>query len=173
MTMSLLEFEALLLQRRAAILRRCLHDVFETYPAETARFMSDERDRFRNPVGYSITHGLETLFEELAGTMDPGRVAASLDEIIRIRAVQDFSPQAAVSFVFILRDAVLGELGVRGPAESLPEREGLRPGLVHFEQRIGKVAVQAMNIYVRCREQVATLEEEQRKSPRRRTKKLG
>ncbi len=167
--MSFMEFEALLLQRRAAILRRCLNGVFDAYPPETARFIREERDRFLNPVGYSLAHGMEALLEELSGAMDAERVSASLDEIVRIRAVQDFPPWQAVSFVFLLRDAVFEELGIREPLEALPETESLRPGLAQFERRVDRVAAQAMNVYVLCREQVAGLQErENRRQSRRR-----
>jgi hypothetical protein len=170
--MSFMELETALLERRSAILRRCLNGVFKTYPSETARFMSDERDRFANPVGYSLAHGMEMLFEEVAGAMNAQRISTSLDEIIRIRAIQDFSPHDAISFVFLLRNAVLEELGIHDPVEALPEGQALRLGLLQFELRIGKVAAQAMDIYTRCREQVAELKEREKRSPHRRQPKV-
>ena len=58
--MSFIELETALLHRRAAILRRCLNGIFETYPPETARFMSNEDDRFLNPVGCTIAREMVT-----------------------------------------------------------------------------------------------------------------
>lgn len=171
--MSFMELETALLERRSAIVRRCLNGIFETYPFETAQFMRSQHDRFLNPVGYSITHGMEILFEEVVGTMDAQRITTSLDEIIRIRAVQDFSPHDAISFVFLLRNTVLEELGIHDPVEALPEGQALRSGLLQFEQRIGKVAAQAMNIYVRCREQVAELKQGEKRPQRRRRRVKG
>ena len=95
--------ESLLSQRKAPILERWLHLILETYPANSSSFFKQERDRFVNPVGYTISQGIETLYEELLQGMNFDKLSASLDNIIRIRAVQDFFPSQAVGFVFLLR----------------------------------------------------------------------
>jgi len=48
--------EHLLSQKRAAILGRWFQLILETYPADTSRFLKKEKDRFVNPVGYTISH---------------------------------------------------------------------------------------------------------------------
>jgi len=60
-------------------------------------------------VGYTISQEINVLYEELLqGRVDSDKTATSLDSIIRIRAIQDFSPHEAVSFVFLLKKAIIG-----------------------------------------------------------------
>lgn len=112
----------------------------ESYPQLTAGFLASEKDRFRNPVGHALRNGLAVLVEEILGEMKRDRIAAALDEIVRIRAVQDFKPSEAVGFVFLARAVLLG---------SNPPR----PAMV--EARIDQLALMAFNQYMKCREQVA------------------
>ena len=118
---------------RARIAREWLERTLETYPDETVRFLRGEKDRFRNPVGHALQEGLSILVEELFGAMDRARVTQALDGILRIRAVQDFTPSQAVGFVFLLKRVVAD-----------PALEG----------RIDELALAAFDIYMRCREQL-------------------
>ncbi|MDI6814817.1 MAG: RsbRD N-terminal domain-containing protein, partial [Dehalococcoidales bacterium] len=82
-----------------------------TYPSDTSRFLKQEKDRFLNPVGYTISQEIGAVYEELLQGMDFGKLSASLDNIIRIRSVQDFSPSQAIAFIFLLKKAIRDELG--------------------------------------------------------------
>jgi hypothetical protein len=155
--MALVELEALLMKRKKTILRLCIDTIFDTYPAETAEFLRRKADRFLNPVGHIIAEGVESLFDELIGSMDVERINASLDSIIRIRAVQEFSPSSAVSFVFLLKSAVRKELGLKGAEEIILEGRRLLNDVLEFEHRVDLVASAAFDIYVRCREQIYEL----------------
>src|SRR3990172_2646762 len=89
--------------RKDAIVRAWLARTLETYPERSARFLAKEPDPFRNPVGQALKEALPALFDELLGAMDAGRLAPLLDGIVRIRAVQDFSPSQPVPFLFLLK----------------------------------------------------------------------
>jgi len=93
----------LLLQKKVAILERWHLLILDTYPADSSRFLKQEKDRFANPVGSIISAGIEALYDELIGEMDPDRLSTCLDSIIRVRAVQDFSPSNAVAFIPLLK----------------------------------------------------------------------
>jgi hypothetical protein len=137
--------------KSASILRKWSQLILDTYPADTARFLRNERDRFVNPVGYAVSHQVRTIYDELLHGMDPERLDASLDEIIRIRAVQDFSPSEAVGAVFLLKQAVREELAGEIAAG------GLCAGLVDFESRVDRLALMAFDIYVKCRDKVSEI----------------
>lgn len=140
-----------LLQKRSAILRRWFHLIMETYPADSSRFLKQDKDRFANPVGYTISQETEALYEEILHGMNADKLSASLDNIIRIRSVQDFSPSQAVAFVFFLRRAVGEELtGELGGNQAFNE-------LLQFESRIDKLALLALDIYMKCREKIHEL----------------
>ncbi|NIR14460.1 MAG: hypothetical protein GWN86_11135, partial [Desulfobacterales bacterium] len=53
-----------------------------------------------------ISRGIRSLYEELLGEMNIDRLSSSLNNIIRIRSVQDFSPSQAIGFIFLLKKAI-------------------------------------------------------------------
>jgi hypothetical protein len=70
-------------------------------------------------------------------------MSASLEAIIRIRAVQDFTPSQAVAFVIQLKQIVREELGVGSSAD-----------LQGLEDRIDEVLLLAFDIYSKCRQKL-------------------
>jgi hypothetical protein len=115
----------------------------ESYPSLTAQFLVAEEDRFRNPVGHALRENLAVLAGQLLGEMDAEKIAAALDGVLRIRAVQDFTPSQAVGFVFLLKP-IVGELA---PAEEVSV----------LEARIDQLALAAFDKYMQCREQLGEL----------------
>lgn len=127
--------------------------MLETYHPDAASFFGKVKDRFANPVGrafFSSTQGLLDLILD-NDDMDPKRVCACLDEIIKIRAVQDFSPSQAVGFVFLLKQAVLDTL-----EEQIKEVDVLHQ-FIKFETQVDQASLFAFDIYVSCRERVYQL----------------
>jgi RsbT co-antagonist protein rsbRD N-terminal domain len=124
--------------RRGAIVGQWLARTLGTYPFLTSGYLLEEKDRFRNPVGHALREALPTLVDELLGGMNVERIAPSLDQLVRMRAVQDFSASQAVGFVFLLRDVLRCEC----PDELTPE----------VEQRIDQMALLAFDLFVKCRE---------------------
>ncbi len=125
-----------------AIAERWVERTMESYPAETLAFLSGQQDPFQNPVGCTLRENLGILVHELLGAMDKESIAPALDSLVRLRAVQDFSPADAVRFVFLLRP-VLQEISGAVP-ESL-------------QGRIDELARMAFNQYMACREQIFDL----------------
>ena len=74
-----------------------------------------------------------------------------MQEIIKIRAVQQLSASQAVSFVFQLKEAIRAELG-----ESVGEPR-VSAELVELEGKIDRIALMAFDVFVQCREQVCQL----------------
>jgi hypothetical protein len=126
---------------RKLILERWIARTIESYPRAALPFLSGQDDPFRNPVGYTLRQSLARLLDELQGDMDPGGIAAALDAIIRIRAVQDLTPSQAVEFLFLLKP-ILRELA--------PE-----PDQARLAERIDRLALMAFDNYMQCREQIA------------------
>ena len=75
-----------------------------------------------------------------------------LDSIVRIRAVQDFSPSEAVSFIFQLKSAVRQELG-----SELVTQADIARDLAVFESAIDDLALFSFDIYMKCREKIYDL----------------
>ena len=97
-------FEELLQKNKDAIVQRWFDGVLATYPGEAAAAFGRQKDPFANPVGHSLREGTRGIFEAFLEEMDAAKIRQCLLEIIKIRAVQQFSPSQAVGFVFILGD---------------------------------------------------------------------
>jgi hypothetical protein len=142
----------LLTEKKSAILKKWFDAIADTYPEDTAGFLKNKKARFQNPVGYNIAEGIAGLFDSLLQGMIPDTVSAFLDTIIRIRAIQDFQPSEALSFVFQLKKVVRQELG----GEILKSRE-LADELAAFESTIDDLALFSFDLYMKCREKIYEL----------------
>jgi hypothetical protein len=137
-----------LLAKKRAIVDEWLARTLQSYPEHTSRFLSQERDLFRNPVGSTFKDALPLLVDAVLGEVDTARVTPALDGIVRIRAVQDFTPGQAIAFVFLLRPVIRGALGTQG--QDGPDRDALEA----LESRIDALALLAFDLFMRCREQI-------------------
>jgi len=63
----------------------------------SSSFFKTSEDKFANPVGANITHGLTSLFNLLVAGVDRGEYYKPLDQVIRIRAIQEFTPAQAIA----------------------------------------------------------------------------
>lgn len=140
--------EHFLAGNRAAILERWNHLIVETYPPNTSRFLRRERDRFINPVGYTISREIGVLFEELVGGMDLERISRSLENIMKIRSVQDFSPSEGVGFILLLKKTIREKLGSEISDFRIFEEWSA------LESKIDTLALLAFDIYMKCREKI-------------------
>ena len=138
-----------ILEHHKAIIAKKWFDLAaHTYAPDTAVFIKGKTDPFANPVGSAMLKGTRVLLDELIGSMDPKTVTASLDPIIRIRAVQDFTPSQATAFILslkkVLRDHLAKEL----------EEPRIAAEFVEFESKIDQLCLMAFDIYMQCREKI-------------------
>jgi hypothetical protein len=138
----------LLAEKKTAIVKEWFNLVVETYPADTSRFLKSQKDPFANPVGRTTFSSLEALFDEFVKENDLKAVATQLDPIIRIRAVQDFSPSQATNFVFSLKKIIRTYLG-----KEINDLQRLGE-LSKLEDRIDEIGLVAFDIYMKCRETI-------------------
>jgi len=140
-----------LLRNRAAIGKRWLAQICASYRPDMAGFLERQPDAFANPVGRAFATETGAILDGLCEGADPRHLCRHLDEILRIRAVQDFSPAEAVSFVFLLKDAIRSELGdeLRDPA--------LLEELHTLENHIDQLSLFAFDIFEKWREKVYSL----------------
>ena len=158
----------LLAQRKTAILKNWFTLAIETYPPDTASFLKRQKDPFANPVGRTISKSLEGLFNELLKEMDYEIITSFLDPIIRIRAIQNFSPSQAVSFIFLLKKAIRENTKKEVPEEQLFNE------LLLFESKIDQLVMIAFNLYMQCKEKIYDLKaNEMRNSTYKAFKRAG
>ena len=89
------------------ILKRWIEHAIEDYPEKTAKFLRSKADRFANPVGAGLREGLAQLLDGIIRGVEPEELSSALDRVIRIRAVQEFAPSAAIRFFFDLKDTTI------------------------------------------------------------------
>jgi L-fucose mutarotase/ribose pyranase (RbsD/FucU family) len=142
------DIKDILAQKRETVLKRWLELILDTYPADVANFLRLEKDRFANPIGHVLIQGTEILYDALLHDNDPDTIKTVLDDIIRIRAVQDFMPSQAIAFVFLLKQAIREEAG-----KTMQGKE-LFDALSHYEVKIDTMALCAFDVYERCREEI-------------------
>jgi len=145
-----MDLEKFLTQNKSSILKKWFNSILDTYPAETANMLKKEKNQFANPVGSTIYQGMDGLYQELIKGIDPETISPFLDRIIRIRAIQDFSPSRAIAFVFTLKDLVRAQMeGADTRQDALSTSD-----MALFETRIDQLALIAFDIYMQCREQL-------------------
>lgn len=146
-----MSLKELLLEKKSVILKTWFAAILETYPPDTANFLKNQKNQFANPIGHTITDGLACLFHELLHGMDAEKVTPFLDNIVRIRAVQDFTPSQAVALIFLLKNVIREGLGSEIRENNLCEE------LLEFESNIDALALFSFDIYMKCREKIYEL----------------
>jgi hypothetical protein len=159
-----------LTRRREAVLEKWQRLSAAAYPVETARFMKN-RDVFANPAGFALSDAMDAVIDYLcnqpegvrseaadggnrfgagAGVADAGRenLDARLDTLVRLRAVQDLTPAAAVSFIFFLKGVLREEF-----FDMLLAPAAFKEFLA-VESGIDDIALTVFDLYARCREKL-------------------
>ena len=138
----------LLASRREPLAERWAELIFSTYPEETQKVWASNRDRFANPVGQAVREAAHEALGLLLAWNDAEALCRALERLVKIRAVQDFAPSVALSFVFLLKKAVRETLAAELDAE------GRLAELLAFETRIDNMALLAFDVYFESRRQV-------------------
>ncbi|HBI16103.1 MAG TPA: hypothetical protein DDY20_11410 [Desulfobulbaceae bacterium] len=121
-------------------------------------FFKRSQDHIANPVGANIRAGLTTVFELLLQEAAPEDYTTALDQVVRIRAVQDFTPSQAVVPFLELKWVVRQVLADDKKTSSLIQ------DLAKLECEIERVALAAFDIYTTCREQLHQVRVQELKS---------
>ena len=143
-----MKLEKFLSEKKPEILKRWFDTILDTYPAETSNYLKKQKNRFANPVGSTIFQGIEQIFNELLGEVNTERVSPFLDNIIRVRAVQDFTASQAVSFIFSLKTIIREEME-RSTKDPLSWQE-----VLVIDARVDKLALLSFDIFMSCREKL-------------------
>ncbi len=143
-----MKLKDLLWQRRSTILHQWFEEALAAYPAVGQDFFRDKKSRFENPVGSTIRESLEGLYGELLRGWKEEKILPFLDDLIRLRAVQQLSPSQAVSFLPSLKKIVRLEL-----AREI-EHPGLFDEFQDFAADVDRLTLLSFDLYMSCREKV-------------------
>ncbi len=138
----------LLIAKQVAVKQRWLDLILESYPENARGFFENQKDRFQNPVGSAAARLVDELFDAIVKRAASAEIVAILDEFVRIRAVQDFTPSAGISFVLDLKRAV------RETVMDDIRTQVLFSELLQFESQIDETLLTAFNLYAQAREKM-------------------
>ena len=111
-------------------------------------FFKKSLDTIANPIGANIRDGLTTILDLVLQDADPESYTQSLDQVVRIRAVQDFSPsQAIVPFLEL-------KWVIRQVLNDSKKTMHLSLELANLDCKIDRLALAAFDKYMECREQL-------------------
>ncbi|HEB69421.1 MAG TPA: hypothetical protein ENI88_07350 [Desulfobulbus sp.] len=133
-------------KKRKEILSTWVDRTLDSYTS--SGFFKRSTDRFANPVGANIREGLSKLYDLLLGKADQKEMMEPLDKVLRIRAVQEFTPAQAVAPILELKWVV---------KQVFSADKELRPLLTEldsFDCDVDRAALAAFDIYTVCREQL-------------------
>jgi predicted Ser/Thr protein kinase len=136
---------------KSAILKKWFDRTIETYPKETARFLKNKKNQFANPVGYIISQELEPILDGLFRGVEIVSLVPLLENIIRIRAVQDFPPSRAIAFIFFLKKVIREEL-----EQEIQERK-MEEEILALDSRIDEMGLISFDIFMHLREKIYAL----------------
>jgi hypothetical protein len=141
----------LLLKKKQAIVSNWIQSIFDTYPAETSDFLRLQKNQFSNPVGHIIVEAAEKIFDAVLSGNQVIEIKILLNDIIKVRAVQDFLPSKAAGFIFSLKDIIKNEV-----QESIKDIESFNE-FCELLACIDRVALIAFDLYSEAREKVYQL----------------
>ncbi|GAB6175377.1 RsbRD N-terminal domain-containing protein [Desulfobaculum senezii] len=146
----------LLTTRRDDILERWFDLIVKTYPGLSSIFLKKDHP-WGNPVGVNIKTAISGIYDELLQDEASDRLAPLIDTVVRIRAVQEYSPSEATAIFMLLkhvvREAASKEVEESGEALS---QECIQD-LWDFESNVDTVVLIAFDIYTKCREKLFEL----------------
>lgn len=142
---------ALSSEQKSRICRVWVERTLAAHSEEFARFATDNRDAFSNPVGEIVRTGLGELFDALLDGADTDRFRAALEQVIRLKAVQDQPASQALAFIPLLKDLVRDQF----PKDKQDKKA--REALAVFEGRIDQALLVAFDLYTECRERIFQL----------------
>lgn len=141
----------LLAEKKLPIVGKWTERILKTYPEETLKFLKGDRNRFSNPVGNIIRNNADNIYDEIISGNNLEKIRLQLEDIIKIRAVQDFTPSNAIGFVYILKKVICEEL------QEFVNDKMLLNEFYEINERIDRIALLAFDIYMECKEKVHRL----------------
>lgn len=142
-----MEINDLLSKKRKGIIDKAFHLTISTYPEESVSIFKEKNKQFTNPVGYNLHQGIQKIIDNLIAEESVESFASCLEDIIRIRAVQDFTPSQAVGFIFLIKKVLYDELNKEVNSDKLAD----------FLSRIDSLALIAFDIFMKYREKIYDL----------------
>lgn len=139
-----MSIRALLSERKDKIIKKTFELTISIYPEQSQQILRQRDRQFTNPVGYITYQAIEKITEKIINDEAIEDFIPPLEELMKIRAVQDFSPSQAVGFIFLFKKSIQEEL----------QRDVEPSQLIDFLARIDSLALVAFDLYMKQRERL-------------------
>jgi hypothetical protein len=147
-TMLYKKLSSILADKKASILKKWLDVIIESYAHDASNYGKAQGNKFTNPIGSTLSKGIEDIFAELLRGLDRKKTAEVLADVVRLRAVQDFLPSEALSFFFSLKTIIRKELSAEIAEQQLSDE------MLSLESSIDSFALSAFDMFMQCREKI-------------------
>jgi len=114
------------------------------YPEQSQTFLKEGRNKFTNPVGFYTKQAIEAIIENLIKNEPLESFLLPLENIIQIRAVQDFTPSQSVGFIFLIKKVVYDT--IHNDVDS--------KDMIEFLSKIDSLALVAFDIFMKYKERI-------------------
>ncbi|MCX8023375.1 MAG: hypothetical protein N2745_11455 [Syntrophorhabdaceae bacterium] len=137
-----------LLEIREDIIKACFGELISIYKKEYADFLIKEKDRFLNPVGYTLMEGLCNIFDHILMDGDYIKTKGSLENIMKIIVVNGIEPSKASSFLSLMKTETVKRLmDIRYDIDNIH----------HVERLFDRISIFALDIYTDCKDKLDRL----------------
>lgn len=135
-------------QKRSLVQSKWIDSVINSYPSESAKFIVGNKNKFTNPLGYTVENSINTICSNYLNSEKQNECEEAIEAIVRLRAVQDFTPAKAIGIMFDFKSIVLTEI-----RDMIDTKDRFDEYLL-IETQIDKLIDYALNFYIECRERV-------------------
>ncbi len=143
----------ILSSHRKQIVKLWFDKTAETYPGDVEKFLKKKENEFANPIGSSMHDSLGPIMDSLLteGELDFEPLKPTLERIMKVRAIQEFSAAQATGFFLYLKDIsrkILKDNDYK--PESFQE-------ILEFESKIDDLLLLSFNMYSECKKKIYEL----------------
>jgi hypothetical protein len=135
-------------ENKSNVIDKWLRTVIATYPEQSSFFLFNKKDKFANPLGWTISNEIKNLFENIITDYNKENIRKSLENLTQIRAIQDFAPSEACGIILMLKPIIQEEF-----LKNLTDKNILTE-LFIINERIDESALQMFDIYMLTREKI-------------------
>ncbi len=138
-------------ENRQPILSKWQLAAMRSYANHDGLIGQKQAGRFSNPIAFVIEKSTEEMLDWLIKVESNLDLFTPLQEICRLKAIQDFKPAEALTFIFALKEIIREQL------EDENETTYWAVELLDVDKRIDEIGLLAFDIYSDCRAKIYEL----------------
>lgn len=139
-------------KKRETVLKQWFQTVLDAFPPQARMLIAKGTDRFSNPIGFTLSEGLEAVLDGLLDNSPPEAVEPALAQIIKLRAIQPDRKEDPLAFLYQLKPILREICGARKRGfDQLGD-------LLDLEDALDAIIRQGQDIYVQSREKILELQ---------------